>query len=91
MDELAKRDLTKMPSSLVGGERYGSGISWKSVPGLKEINAQKVISVPDPRAQTEPPHPHPPPHCGSQRGPACDNDSESSYSLTFWSPSRQPT
>lgn len=89
MDELAKRDLTKMPSSLVGGERYGSGISWKSVPGLKEINAQKVISVPDPRAQTEPPPP--PPHRGSQRGPACDNKSGSSYSLTFWSPSHQAT
>lgn len=84
MDELAKIYLTKMPSSLVGEEWQGSDISLNSVPGLKEINAQKVILMPASES----------PDIGQipvavSGGSACGEGSGSSYSRTFCSPNHQ--
>lgn len=86
MDELAKICLTKMPSPLVGGQRHGSDISLNSVPGLKEINAQKVILM----AASESPDIGQTPVAVS-RGSACGKEAGSSYSRTFCSPNHQPT
>lgn len=51
MDELAKIFLTNA-SLFSWGEWHRSDISLNSLPGLKEINAWKVIFVPDLRALT---------------------------------------